>query len=55
MIEYDMWPHLFCPLPKNPTFIELPGNFRKMCFVGTIALLSLWTKSFRGHQNLDPS
>ena len=26
-----------------------------MCFVGTVALFSLWTKSFRGHQNLDPS
>ena len=26
-----------------------------MCFVGTVALFSLWTKSFRGDQNLDPS
>ena len=50
-----MWRRLFCPLPKNPTFIKLPGNFYKMCFVGTVALFSLWTKSFRGHQNLDPS
>ena len=26
-----------------------------MCLVGTVALFSLWTKSFRGDQNLDPS
>ena len=50
-----IWQRLFCPLPKNPTFIKLPGNFYKMRFVGTVALFSLWTKSFRGDQNLDPS
>ena len=50
-----IWRRLFCPLPKNPTFIKLPGNFYKMCFVGTVALFSLWTKSFRGDQKLDPS
>ena len=51
----NKWRRRFCPLPKNPTFIKLPGNFYKMCFVGTVALFSLWTKSFRGDQNLDPS
>ena len=54
-IDMAIWRRVFCPLPKNPTFIKLPGNFYKMCFVGTVALFSLWTKSFRGDQNLDPS
>ena len=31
--------------------MKLHGNFYKMCFVRTVALFSLWTKSFRGDQN----